>query len=282
MNHLQQARNSYDSHVGLLACPLCRSAMIVQGNALRCQRGHSFDFARTGYVNLYTGRPSEDYSAALFAARAAVAQAGFFDGMLDALAQMIKTQLPQMETLLDAGCGEGSHLLALLARLQKEGLNALGVGVDLSKPGIDRAARRGGALWAVADLARLPFACGSFDAIVNILSPARYEEFARVLKPGGIVLKVIPGRAYLKELREALGADDYDNTDVLSLFTRRTSLVEQRRVSSVMEFSGEAMGQLITMTPMTWHASPEKLRALRERESLSVTAEFLLLAGKPV
>lgn len=279
MNRLEQAQEHYRQHASLLACPLCRNTMTVEGGALRCQQGHSFDFARSGYVNLHTGRPNEDYSAALFAARSAVAQAGFFDGMLDALADMLKVHMPHTETVMDAGCGEGSHLLALLERLQQKGLQALGAGVDLSKPGIGRAARRGGALWAVADLARLPFSDGSFDAIVNILSPARYDEFTRVLKPSGIVLKVVPGRGYLKELREALGAEDYDNTDVLSLFSRHTAMAEQRRVSSAMEFRGEALDHLMAMTPLVWHADPEKLRAVKVQGRLQVTAEFLLLAG---
>ncbi|MDZ7835836.1 MAG: hypothetical protein U5K84_11455 [Alkalibacterium sp.] len=33
------------------------------------------------------------------------------------------------------------------------------------------------------------------------MSPSNYEEFDRLLKPGGRVIKVIPGEDYLKELR---------------------------------------------------------------------------------
>jgi hypothetical protein len=47
-----------------------------------------------------------------------------------------------------------------------------------------------------------------------------------------------------------------------------------------MEFCGEALDHLVAMTPLTWHAAPEKVLALRERGSLQVTADFLLLAGK--
>lgn len=280
MNHMQQAQELYARHATLLACPFCYAAMTAGQGSLRCEHGHSFDFARSGYVNLFTGRPNEDYDAALFAARAAVCAEGFFDAMLDALANLISEHAPQARTMLDAGCGEGSHLLALLERLQEKGLKALGVGVDIAKPGIDRAARRGGALWAVADLARLPFAPGSFGAVVNILSPARYDEFARVMAPGGVLVKVLPGKGYLRELREALGAPDYDNADVAAHFAERFDAMDRRAVTTEMDFAGQALRDLLAMTPLAWNAPPERMQALLDHGTLRITADFLLLSGR--
>ena len=47
------------------------------------------------------------------------------------------------------------------------------------------------------------FAPASFDTILNLFSPSNYQEFDRILKPGGQVIKVVPAASYLKELRQA-------------------------------------------------------------------------------
>lgn len=60
-------------------------------------------------------------------------------------------------------------------------------------------------MWFVADLANLPIADQSVAVIMNILSPANYQEFKRVLVDDGLIIKVVPRSDYLAELREAIG-----------------------------------------------------------------------------
>ena len=75
---------------------------------------------------------------------------------------------------------------------------SVGIGIDLAKEGIAAASKAyPGIIWSVADLAAMPFADAQIDAILNILSPANYAEFNRLLKPGGIVVKVVPESGYL-------------------------------------------------------------------------------------
>ena len=95
--------------------------------------------------------------------------------------------------LLDVGCGTGF----LLARLLERHPTVQCAGVDLS-PGMVAQARRrlpGSVTLAVADAERLPFATGSFDAVVSASSlhfwpsPARgLEELHRVLRPSGQIV----------------------------------------------------------------------------------------------
>ena len=33
-------------------CPVCKGKLKREGNALHCEKNHSFDFSRSGYVNL--------------------------------------------------------------------------------------------------------------------------------------------------------------------------------------------------------------------------------------
>lgn len=104
----------------------------------------------------------------------------------------IEKHLPVGARVLDVGCGNG----ALLTRL--EGRIASGVGVDASEKMIERATARGKDLAKLSfhtiDGPRLPFADGSFDVIVSLLS-FRYldwdpmmNEMRRVLAPDGKIL----------------------------------------------------------------------------------------------
>ncbi|HVF31589.1 MAG TPA: class I SAM-dependent methyltransferase [Acidimicrobiales bacterium] len=73
-------------------------------------------------------------------------------------------QVEEGARVLDAGCGEGSLAFRL------EGRAGSVVGVDLSQPNVEAAARRGGerrstAAFAVSDLSRLPFPDGAFDVV---------------------------------------------------------------------------------------------------------------------
>jgi 23S rRNA (guanine745-N1)-methyltransferase len=36
----------------LLFCPICRGALTLENKSLKCGNGHSFDIAKSGYVNL--------------------------------------------------------------------------------------------------------------------------------------------------------------------------------------------------------------------------------------
>lgn len=47
----------------------------------------------------------------------------------------------------------------------------------------------------------MPFASNHFSDVINILSPSNYQEFKRVLKPQGQIIKVMPNANYLQELR---------------------------------------------------------------------------------
>lgn len=44
-------------------CPLCREELRLEGTSLRCERGHTYDVARQGYVNLAPVRGSRNITA---------------------------------------------------------------------------------------------------------------------------------------------------------------------------------------------------------------------------
>jgi len=111
-----------------------------------------------------------------------------FEGAIDAALARFAAQLPQGARVLDAGAGESRH--APLFAKQRY------MAVDLA---VGDPAWNYCKLDCIADLAALPFAPASFDALLNIVTlehlpdPARaIQEMSRVLRPGAPVLIAAP------------------------------------------------------------------------------------------
>lgn len=111
-----------------------------------------------------------------------------FEALIEDSVTDLAARLPAGARVLDAGAGEGQYS----AHFQSQRYT----GVDL---GIGDAGWNYAGLDAVADLCALPFAGGTFDAALNIVTlehlrePGRaLRETARVLRPGGILLLVAP------------------------------------------------------------------------------------------
>lgn len=249
-------------------CPVCRQALTKQAGSLACPRRHTFDIARQGYVNLLTKAPVNLYEdKALFLARRAVYKAGFFDPVIRALRE---AAMPGM--MLDAGCGEGS----LLARLT-DGADCR-VGLDIARPAIQMAAAAyKDAHWCVGDLCSLPLADASIDTLLNVLTPANYAEFGRVLRFGGRLLKIVPGPDHLAEIRGAVGKAAYGHTldETLRVLQRQFVLLGTLPIRYSVRVDPALAEQVFTMTPMTAHESLPK--ALPDSIQVDVT---LLLAQK--
>src|SRR5947207_12555266 len=91
----------------------CRAPLAREERRAVCARGHSFDIARSGYINLLQPQDRRSRepgdSAEAVAARRRLFERGITKPIDDAIASMVHG-----ETILDAGCGEG-HILGILA-----------------------------------------------------------------------------------------------------------------------------------------------------------------------
>ncbi|WP_445661282.1 putative RNA methyltransferase [Bacillus sp. FSL P4-0334] len=103
-------------------CPLCRSAMAVsQYRSLICGQGHTFDISKQGYVNFLNKSVKTRYDRQLFEARRELFDSREFFGPVQKEIAAIITHIQSPQTsaaVLDAGCGEGSHLAAVCKWLQ--------------------------------------------------------------------------------------------------------------------------------------------------------------------
>ena len=228
----------------------CRLPLERQERRYTCANHHSFDVARSGYVNLLqpqdrrSKNPGDTPEAV--AARRRFLERGYADAIVEATVRALPMQPGQ--SLLDAGCGEGHHTDAFR---RAYGIEASGV--DISVPAIELAAKRyPDCEWIVANADRfLPYADGSFDAVASITARLSVDEFHRVLKDDGLLLVTIPAPDDLIELREAVQGEGVERDRVertLALFAPRFTLQEQQRVQQVVTLDRDAIEDVLTST----------------------------------
>ena len=235
----------------LLRCPLCGGAFLRKDNSLVCPNRHTYDVARQGHVNFVPGQKEMFYKKELFESRAKVFEAGVYAPVVDRLTQAIERYEPQENmVLLDAGCGEGYYTKAVCPDREMTR-----IGFDLSKDAVKLAARglKTAAFFA-ADLKNIPMKDHSVDVLLDIFTPANYAEFARVLRPGGLVMKLAPRSGYLKQLR-ALAGDRlrhqaYDGGDVERYVHEKMNVMAQEIISYTLDITHDTAYHLARMTPM--------------------------------
>lgn len=240
-----------ESLLALLRCPLCGSRFERRENSLVCVNRHCYDIARQGYVNFVPGQKEMFYKKELFESRARVFEAGIYAPVVRRLTEAVNRHVPgERPVVLDAGCGEGYYIKEICP--QREMVR---IGFDLSKDAI-RLAARGQKLasFFAADLKRIPLENHTCDAVLDIFTPADYAEFSRVLRPGGVLIKLAPRSGYLRELR-ALAGDllrrkEYDGADVERYANERMQMLEQCAITYTLPVTQEMAYHLARMTPM--------------------------------
>ncbi len=290
MRKVEMARTTLQRHIQLLRCPVCGEAFAwSEPNSLVCSQRHCFDLSRQGYLHLLPGgTKASKYDRSLFESRLAVHRAGCFAPLLQAIQTALESAFPGREAglnILDAGCGEGSHLASLIEALRRAGHQAMGVGLDIAREGIRVAAREyPGLIWCVADLARSPLQERRFDVILNILSPANYAEFDRLLNESGILIKVVPQPDYLHELRTAFYRQtekaDYTNQDVVHQFAKHFQLLASQPLRYSLQLEQSELEHLIRMTPLSWQADEAQIQRVVAAGLEQVTVDVLLLLGR--
>ena len=258
--------------LGSLICPVCRAPLTRAGDDLACPARHRLNVNRKGCLNVLSQQVDSCYDAALFDARRRVFAAGCYNAVVDA----IEALLPEgKHRLLDAGCGDGWYLNALLARHP----DWCGAGADISRDAIFRATDLPcTALWLVADLRRLPFADGSFTAVLDVLTPASYDEFRRVLAPDGLLIKVYPGSGYLRELRAARGMEPYEEGQVDAYLREKATVVGEQRVTVTHAVSDALWRDFVWMTPLMQDLSATEKDAIAAKNAGTVTIDLHVAA----
>ena len=244
------------------ACPICQEALDLVQQSLACPNRHSFDLAKFGYVNLAPqAKASKDYDKENFQNRQLVLENGFYDHILHALSECL-SPLAHPANILDIGCGEGYYSRSLQERHPDHSFYAF----DLSKESIQLAAKSDQewkVKWFVGDLARLPLLDQSMDLLLDIFSPANYQEFKRVLVPDGRLIKVIPTAAHLQEIRQKvkdhLDQADYSNEQIIQHFSDHFTIENTFHCQGTFELTPVLREALLSMTPLLFHIDPAQI-----------------------
>ena len=279
--------------LNILRCPLCREMLAREDRTLRCSRGHCFDLAKEGYVNLLppgkgkNARTGDEKD--MLRARREFLAGGYYAPISDGIAALLARHLPAGETILcDSGCGEGWHTLRYTQKLAEGGFDRLlTVGFDASKYGAAagmKNARQHGICCDIGteadlqtyffpgNLFSLPLADASLSAVVSMFAPVAAEENLRLLRSDGILLTAASGKEHLNEMRQLLYTDVHytEKEPEYEGFT----LADRETVRyTVLLPDPDTIRNLFMMTPFYYKTTTEGRERLYAENSLTVTVE---------
>ena len=246
-----------------------------------CAAGHSYDVARSGYVNLLQpqdrrSREAGDSRAAV-EARASLLAAGVGRTLIDTIANRAATfDLGDDPVIVDLGCGSGDALAALTARA------GTGIGIDLSTAAIERAARHfPDRTWVVANAdRRLPLLDRHVDLVLSLHGRRNPAEVARVLTPMGQLLVAVPAADDLIELRELVQGQRLEHDRVGAVLEEHEAsfqLVDRSAVRETLELDREALLNMLRGTYRGVRRGVAERVATLTRMKVTLASDILVL-----
>jgi 23S rRNA (guanine745-N1)-methyltransferase len=239
----------------MLACTVKRCGLPLEKRerAFVCEHGHSFDIARSGYINLLqpqdrrSREPGDSKDAV--AARAALFAAGIGRTLIDAVAgRADRLTVAGTPVVVDLGSGTGDALAAI-ARTRA----ISGIGIDLSSAAAELAARRfPDCTWIVANAdRRLPLIDACVDVMISVHGRRHPEETARTLRAGGALVVALPAADDLIELRTIVQGEAVQRQRADTVATEHArwfDVAERDRVSETLTLDRDALLNLLRST----------------------------------
>jgi 23S rRNA (guanine745-N1)-methyltransferase len=276
----------------ILKCPVCEDPLTLGAESATCPQSHTFDIARTGYLNLllpnkkHSREPGD--SPSMMRSRRAFLQAGFYDRMASATTAAVAEMLSGREhaNMADFGCGEGFFLAGLKHHLSRETTRPCGYfGVDISRTGIRMATTYDrNVTWVVASLHESPFLPQSFDVALSMCAPIAVADLRRVVRHDGALVTVTPGPDHLDALRALIypSVVPHSPTPALMAGDAHFKLSGSSRVRyPVAVNSREDISNLLAMTPYYWNISRETKALVDACSRLDLTVDVYVSVFRP-
>lgn len=247
-------------------CPVCGQPLDRREKSYMCENHHTFDIARSGYVNLCRKQKPSGDNKAMVKARTEFLEKGYYEP----LRQKVCKTAGHASVLADIGCGQGYYTKELPADTR--------YGFDLAKEALVHAAKQDKKThYCLASIYDIPLADKSVDVITSIFTPLPVREICRLLKPEGELVQVLPGPDHLKELKALLYENVYLNpeeipeTDGLTIISV-DRLRWKQHVNDVWD--------LFEMTPYRYRSPAQGIQRVRKTPSLDITFDFYIVRRK--
>lgn len=261
-------------------CPVCGQPLTVEPSAYHCPQGHLFDRAAKGYVNLLlpnqrnSPEPGDDRNC--LRARQRFLNGGFYAPLAEQVCAWAAAHTPDAPTVLDCGCGEGYYTRSLRAALTAAGKTPRMAGFDISRSGIKMAASRNDPTeFAVASIFRIPVCSERVDLALLCFAPYCDTEITRILKPGGILMHIFPGKRHLYGLKKVLYCHPYENDEQTAQSAQLTETT-RLRVNGRLLLDGAQAADLLAMTPYAYRTDPAAMDRLQQLPQLETETEFII------
>ena len=261
-------------------CSVCGEKLTELEKGAVCTKGHSFDKAKSGYINLLPNNlPKGNHgdNKLMVKARHDFLEKGYYTPLRNELCRVIKKYAPENAVILDAGCGEGFYTKGVADFLPDCRILAL----DISKDAMKITAKRDKKIKsATASVFHLPVETKSVDICYSVFSPLCESEFERVIKKSGYFIYVIPAENHLWSLKKAVYDEPYKNS-VKPYEMENFEFVEKVNVDGVMKMeNSDDVLNLFMMTPYYYKTSEEDTKKLLASPPKEIEYSFEILVFK--
>ena len=260
-----------------LICPICKTSLYRKDRSLICEKNHSYDFAKSGYINLLNPGKMNNARAGdskeMISARTRFFESGCYEMIRQTLCEIVSSLSPSV--VVDAGCGEGYYT----AKIGQEISGASVIGFDMSKFGCEHGAKYcknngiTNTSFAVSNIFDLPLLDGVADVIVNAFAPVADAEFSRILRMGGYLIVVSAGEKHLDGLKKVIYDEVYLNEPSEGEYPD-FDLVRRENISySTTVYGKDTIWSLFQMTPYFHRTSLTDKAKLEQVDKVDTTVE---------
>lgn len=266
----------------LFVCPVCQKKLEINGKNYKCENNHSFDAAKSGYINLLTSdrmntkNPGDNKL--MVNARSKFLDSGYYSHLRDCLSEAVNEVAKNRDVLLDAGCGEGYYTCGIFENAVNNNINIKVAGIDISKFATDKAAKRSKQIeFAVGSVFHVPMADKSCDILLNVFAPFCHEEYMRLIKKDGYMIMAIPDKMHLWELKREVYENPYKNSPKEENIEGFEFVKKLSAKKTITLKTNEDIVNLFAMTPYFYNTKPEDREKLSSLNELETQTEFEVL-----
>jgi 23S rRNA (guanine745-N1)-methyltransferase len=266
-----------------LRCPNCLHQLdALDARVLGCDRGHRFDVSRHDTVTLLPPKAPRTVGddRTMLDARASLLESGAYAPIGAAIIEAVRADQSGDSALriADLGCGTGYYSWRLAAALPHAAFLLGDRSPDAVRMSVRAVKHSTG---VVLDIWRpLPIRDAVADVVLDVFSPRNPAEFARILRPGGRVIVVVPTADHLRELRDEGAMLDVpaEKAELVGARFAESGFERVSRVAVAFDLDATAWTQalLIGMGPSAHHADESASPRAEADRRLTISVDVLV------